>query len=269
MDWLRLESRLYWTVFTAAFLLVALWESSRPNRAWIVPATRRWTMHGILLLILMVTGTTLVRLSPVAAAIVAQGNPWGVLGFAVIPFPIRAAATILLLDLTKYFTHWLYHHVGFLWRIHRVHHSDPDFDVSTGARFHPLEPLLVQAADLGMILLLAPPPSAVLGARLLSTFINFWEHANANLPAWLEKSLESWMITPGLHRIHHSQGIVEQNRNLGEVFTFWDRLLGTYQRDPTGGDANLVVGLRGYQNARSLELMEMLTQPFQKERPPD
>ena len=142
MDWLRLESPAYWITFTASFLLVAVWESWRPNRECIVPAGQRWKMHGILLCIVMVVTTTIFRLSPVAAAIAAQGNPWGVLGFESIPFAVRAVAGFLLLDFTKYFTHWLYHHVSFLWPIHRVHHSDPDFDVSTGGRFHPLEPLV-------------------------------------------------------------------------------------------------------------------------------
>ena len=266
MDWLRLESPGYWIVFTASFLLVAVWESRRPNRECIVAVEQRWKMHGVLLCVIMVFTSTIFRLSPVAAAIAAHGNPWGVLGFESIPLPVRAVAGILLLDFTKYFTHWLYHHVGFLWPIHRVHHSDPDFDVSTGARFHPLEPILVQAVDIGMILLLAPPPGAVLVAKLAGVAMNFWEHANANLPAGWDRMLRRWIVTPGLHRIHHSEGIAEQNKNFGEIFPMWDRLLGTYQAEAVGGDEKLVVGLGGYQNARSLELGEMLIQPFRKER---
>lgn len=266
MDWLRLESPGYWITFVTVFLLVAVWESARPNRECLVPAARRWSMHGLLLIFVAALNTLLFRLTPVAAAMAAQGSSWGVLGFASIPFLVRAAATILLLDFTKYATHWLYHHVAFLWPIHRVHHSDPDFDVSTGARFHPLEPLLVQAADLGLILLLAPPPGAVLFAKVAGVASNFFEHANANLPAPLERALRGWVVTPALHRIHHSQEMAEQQRNLGEVFPWWDKLLGTYQAEASGGDAKLVVGLPGYQNERSVELREMLTQPFQSER---
>ncbi len=263
MDWLRLESPAYWIVFVATFLLVGAWESKRPLRENMVPAGRRWTMHGVLLAVLTILNTAIVRMTPVAAAVAAQGSPWGVLGFAGIPFAVRFAAAFLLLDFTKYFTHWLYHHVAFLWPIHRVHHSDPDFDVSTGARFHPLEPLLVQGVDLGLILLLAPPPSAVVAAKLASVASNFFEHANANLPAWLERRLRGWVTTPALHRIHHSEGIVQQNRNYGEIFSFWDRVLGTYQPEV---DGSMAVGLKGYRSRRSLELGEMLLQPFQKER---
>lgn len=266
MDWLRLESPAYWIAFVASFLLVAVWESSRPNRECLVPASRRWGMHGLLLTCVAALNTLLFRVTPVAAALAAQGSPWGVLGFAYIPYPVRAVAAILLLDFTKYATHWLYHHVAFLWPIHRVHHSDPDFDVSTGARFHPLEPLLVQSVDLGLILLLAPPPGAVLVAKVAGVLSNFFEHANANLPPPLERALRSWVVTPRLHRIHHSQGMLEQHRNYGEIFPWWDRLLGTYQAEPVGGDAKLVVGLPGYQNERSVQMREMLTQPFQKER---
>lgn len=266
MNWLNWESPAYWITFVASFLLVAVWESARSNRESLVPAGRRWSMHGLLLILVAALNTLLFRLTPVAAAVAAQGSSWGVLGFASIPFPVRAAATFLLLDFTKYATHWLYHHVAFLWPIHRVHHSDPDFDVSTGARFHPLEPLLVQAVDLGLILLLSPPPGAVLLAKLLGVASNFFEHANANLPPWLERGLRGWIVTPELHRIHHSQAMEEQRCNLGEVFPWWDKLLGTYQAEASGGDAKLVVGLPGYQNERSVELREMLTQPFQGER---
>jgi sterol desaturase/sphingolipid hydroxylase (fatty acid hydroxylase superfamily) len=153
--------------------------------------------------------------------------------------------------------------VGFLWPVHRVHHSDPDFDVSTAGRFHPIEPLLVGGADLAIILLLAPPPIAVFFAKLAGAFFNLWEHANASLPPHVDGILRRWMMTPTAHRIHHSQGIAEQNRNLGEILPWWDRIFGTYQ---AGDGGDLVVGLRGYQNCRSVELTEILKQPFRKER---
>ncbi len=138
--------------------------------------------------------------------------------------------------------------------------------MSTGARFHPLEPVLVQAVDLGLILLLAPPPAAVLFAKLAGVASNFFEHANASTPAWAERILRAGIVTPDLHRIHHSQGIVEQNRNFGEIFTCWDRLFGTYKGQTAGGDKALVIGVSGYQDPRSLEMGEMLTQPFHKDR---
>lgn len=262
MNWLRLESPAYWITFTASFLLVALWESKRPGHAWIVPAEQRWKMHGLLLLCILLLNTLVLRISPVAAAVVAQNEPWGVLAWPAIPFPVRFVAGFLLMDFIKYATHWLGHHVGFLWRVHRVHHSDPDFDVSTGARFHPLESLGVAAVDIGAIFLLAPPPAAVLCAKLVSVAFNSWEHANTNLPAAWDQALRRWVVTPTMHRLHHSEGIMEQNRNFAEILTWWDRLFGTYQP----GSATKQVGVRGYQDARSLELVEMLTQPFQEER---
>ena len=263
MDWLRFESPAYWTIFTISFLGIAAWESRSPHRPWMVPAERRWTRHGILLLIVAIFDTLVLRISPVAAAVLVQDKAWGILTWPSIPFVVRFAAGFLLLDLVKYAMHWLFHHVAFLWPVHRVHHSDPDFDVSTAGRFHPIEPLLVGGADLLLIVLLAPPPIAVLSAKLAGAFFNLWEHANATLPVALDRNLRRYIMTPTAHRIHHAEGIAEQNRNLGEIFPLWDRMFGTYRADDGAG---LRVGLRGYQNPRSLEIGEMLTQPFRRER---
>lgn len=262
MSWSRLESPLYWSLFAGVFLAVAVWESARGRSGLIVPAGRRWGFHGILLLIGAGCNTLVLRFSPVVAALAVAGHSWGLLNRTAIPFWVRAAATVLLLDFVRYGVHWLMHHVPWLWRIHTVHHSDPDFDVSTAARAHPLETIFTQASLLGVIAVCAPPPSAVLATELIAVFFSFFEHANARLPARWERWMRRAFITPDVHRIHHSERAGEQYHNLGEIFPWWDRLLGTYQAEPAGGQGKLVVGLRGYQTPASLNLGFMLTQPF-------
>jgi len=266
MEWRQLESVSYWTLFVVTFLVVGAWETRRLNRDWIVLAGRWWTVHGILLVVSAVISGAILRLSPVMAAVAVSGNSWGLLNQPSIPFVIRLAATVLLLDFMKYATHRMLHTIPWLWRIHRIHHADPDFDVSTAGRVHPVEFIFVQVGTLGTILLLAPPPSAVLTASLLASVFSFFEHANASLPGWWEKRLRLWIVTPDVHRIHHFERTWEQMTNYGEIFPWWDQLFGTFTAQPEG---KLIVGLRGYQDARSMGLKTLVKLPFDPARDPE
>ena len=266
MAWDQLESVSYWAVFIATFLLVAVWETRHPNRDWIVPAGRRWTVHGILLTVSAFISGVILGLTPVMAAVAASGNSWGLLNRAWMPYWVRLVITLLVLDFVKYATHRWLHTVPLLWRIHRMHHADPDFDVSTAGRVHPVEFLFMQGAAIGVIVLLAAPPSAVLVAKLIACVFSFFEHANASLPPRWEQRLRPWLVTPDLHRIHHSERPEEQVRNLGEIFPWWDQVLGTYKPQPEG---RLVVGLRGYQTIRSMGPEVLLTLPFRSTREPE
>ena len=144
-----------------------------------------------------------------------------------------------------------------------MHHADPDFDVSTAARVHPVEFIFVQGGTIGVILLLAPPPIAVLTSSLIASVFSFFEHANASLPNQWERFVRPWIVTPDLHRIHHSERPQEQTKNYGEIFPWWDRILGTYTPQPEG---RLVVGMRGYQDVRSMGLATIAMLPFHPER---
>jgi len=146
--------------------------------------------------------------------------------------------------------------------VHQVHHSDPDFDVSTAVRHHPAEVIFMQGAYLAAIAILAPPAGAVLVAELASCFQSFFMHANASLPSWVEKSLRSIYITPDMHRIHHSEEVSEQGRNLGDIFPWWDHLFRTYLAQPAAGQDGIVTGLKGIEHDRSLSPTFMLTSPF-------
>jgi len=263
LPWTRLEGAVYWITLAGVFLGVAIWESIAPCRKLSIPAERRWSRHGMLLAISFVLGSLVLRISPVALAVLAAANPFAPLRR--LPFAASCFATVIVLDLVQYAAHWSLHHVPVLWRIHEVHHSDPDFDVSTGARFHPIEVLLTQAAAGGAILVLAPPPAAVLCAEILKIGSNLLEHANASLPARVEGLIRRVFVTPDLHRIHHSADAAEQSRNLGQIFPWWDRLFGTYVGRPAAGAA-FKTGLEGFQNSGSLNLGFMLAEPFRTQR---
>ncbi len=264
MHWIRIESAAYWSVFVAAFLACAVWESFRPKRNF-SGTERRWGKHGILLIICTVASVALYRISPVVMAVNVTGSRFGLLNRSWLPFAVRCIIAILALDLVRYSTHRLSHSVGALWRFHQVHHSDPDFDISTALRVHPVEVVLTQGAYLLAVAVLAPPMVAVLIAELGSILQSFFSHANASLPRWVEKPLRAVFVTPDMHRIHHSEEVVEQYKNLSDIFPWWDHLFGTYVEKPAAGDDKIVTGLKGFQNERSLGIGFMLAQPFRKD----
>ena len=266
MPWERIESYSYWILFAATFLGVAVWESFRPRRELSTPPERRWGKHGLVLVVGTVISVGIYRVSPVVVAIAFAGNRYGLLNKPLIPFIGRCILAVLLLDFVKYAIHRAFHSVSFLWRVHQVHHSDPDFDVSTAARVHPIEIILTQAAYLSVTAMFAPPVAGVLIAELISAFQSFFGHANACLPGWVENPLRLVFVTPDMHRIHHSEEVEEQFANFGDSLPWWDYLLRTYRAAPAAGQKGMVVGLKGYQNAASLGLVFMLTQPFLPER---
>jgi sterol desaturase/sphingolipid hydroxylase (fatty acid hydroxylase superfamily) len=266
VSWIRIESYGYWLLFTATFLGVAIWESFRPKRDLCVPPGRRWSRHGILVIACTVISAGLYRVSPVIVALSFAGSRFGLLNKPWLPFLARCILAVLLLDLVKYSVHWALHSVPFLWRVHQVHHSDPDFDVSTALRVHPIEVVLTQGAYLGVIAMFAPPVVAVVVAELVSCIQSFFGHANASLPAWAEMVVRPVFVTPDMHRIHHSEEVREQYKNLGDIFPWWDHLFRTYLAAPAAGQDGIVYGLKGCQNDGSLGLAFMLGQPFLPER---
>jgi sterol desaturase/sphingolipid hydroxylase (fatty acid hydroxylase superfamily) len=269
VPWIRIESGAYWCVAVATFLGVAIWESFRAKQDLSVATGQRWRNHALVLLLSTVISAGLLRVSPVVMAAAVANNRVGLLNKPWLPFVVRCIFAVLLLDLVKYSMHRAFHSVPMLWRVHQVHHSDPDFDVSTAFRVHPFELLVVQGTYLAAVALLAPPLGAVVFAELAAGFESFFGHANARLPEWVETRLRLVFLTPDLHRIHHSEEVSEQTKNLGETFPWWDRLFGTYVPAPAAGQVGLITGLKGYQDAGSMSLGFMLRQPFMAERQGD
>ena len=262
MPWIQIEGAAYWSVFVAAFLGVAVWESFRTKRPLTTSAGRRWGSHGILFGIGAVIAAVVLRVNPVFTAALVSHSRFGLLNKNWLPFAARCILTVLLLDFVKYAVHRAHHSLPLLWRVHRVHHSDPDFDVSTAGRAHPVEMLLTHGATLAAIAVLAPPLGAVLAAELLACFQSFFEHANASLSPGTEVWLRRFIVTPDLHRIHHSREAWDQSRNLGEIFTWWDKLLGSFSAAPRAGEQSWTPGLEGFQGESALGVRFMLEQPL-------
>jgi sterol desaturase/sphingolipid hydroxylase (fatty acid hydroxylase superfamily) len=263
MPWAQIESRVYWAVFVVVFLAVAAWETFRPKLTLSTTVVPRWSRHGLLLIVSTVASVILYRTGPVIMAVNAAGSRFGVLNKQWSPFLVRCLLGILALDLVRYGVHRAYHSVSFLWRLHQVHHSDPDFDLSTGTRAHPLEVVITQGANLAAVAALAPPVIAVFIVELAFCAASFFGHANASMPGGLEKRLRWIFVTPDMHRIHHSEEIHEQCKNLGDIFPWWDHIFRTYLAEPAAGQQRMVVGMKGFQDKRSLGLAFMLLQPFQ------
>jgi sterol desaturase/sphingolipid hydroxylase (fatty acid hydroxylase superfamily) len=249
-------------VFAVAFVAVAAWESRRPARPLSVRETRRWSRHALVLAIGIAVTAVVYRISPVVLAAGMRGSAFGALNRPWLPAAAGWILAILLLDLVRYAAHRAHHAMPLLWRVHQVHHSDPDLDVSTGTRFHPIEMVVTQGVHLGAIALLAPPVGAVVVVELLIAMQSVLSHANASLPAWLERPLLLFWVTPGMHRIHHSDEVRDQNANFGDLFPWWDRLFGSYVPAPAAGAASLRPGLLGYQSDASVGIGFLLGLPF-------
>lgn len=261
------EGSLKWALPLLAFVIFALWETYHPRRILVASAARRWSGHAILSFLSYTSQGWIYRASAVVVASAASASRYGLLNRDAVPYWVRFVVAVLVLDLWRYGQHYLYHAVPVLWRIHQVHHADPDFDWSTSLRFHPGEALLSHGSHLAVIALLAPPALAVLLLEFAVLVENMFVHANVAIPSRIDAGLRRWLITPDMHRIHHSVEFSEQNTNFGIVFPWWDRLFGTYRQEPAAGHREMRVGLREVDVQQGVSLIGMLIQPFRAAAP--
>jgi sterol desaturase/sphingolipid hydroxylase (fatty acid hydroxylase superfamily) len=261
--WLSQGGRVESYVFLGALLLFALIETIAPLRIPKLSTPRRWLNHGVLFSVNTALNIVLFRGGTVAFAILIGSKGYGLLNRFPPPYLIRFAIGFLAVDLVRYASHRTYHRVPVLWRIHRVHHTDPDFDVTTGFRFHPFEALATQFCTFAAIALLGPPAWAVLAAEVVTLFQDVFEHANIEIPRTLDGILRVFLISPNLHRIHHSALVADQNRNFGTIFPWWDRVFSTYAAEPSVEPKTMTLGLDGYPDARSSSVLHTLTMPFE------
>ena len=250
-------------VFLAVFAALACWEHIAPARTPRLPRSRRWQANLGLALI----STLLVRLvipgSAIALALMAAAEGWGLFNRLPLPGWLAIPAAIVVLDLIVYLQHVLFHSVPALARLHAVHHADPDFDVTTGVRFHPLEILISAVIKLAAVAALGAPVLAVLAFEVLLNATVMFNHANVSLPRLLERAVRRLIVTPDMHRIHHSVIESERNSNYGSGLSVWDRLLGTYTRAPRG---ELDIGLSAWRDERTTaSLQGTLGMPFRHE----
>jgi sterol desaturase/sphingolipid hydroxylase (fatty acid hydroxylase superfamily) len=245
------------------FGMVALWERLAPSRRLSVSKPLRWASN----LGLAVLNTVLLRaLFPLAAvgfAEIAAKQGWGLFNILNLPNWMAIVLSVMALDLTIYLQHVMFHALPTLWRLHQVHHADRDFDVTTGLRFHPLEILLSMGIKIAAIFLLGPPVVAVLIFEILLNATAMFNHGNVSLSPQLDRLFRWLIVTPDLHRIHHSVIPHETNRNYGFNLPWWDYLFGTYRDRPSMGNQGMTIGLSEYQNTLRVEQLPwMLLLPF-------
>ncbi len=248
--------------FFGLLAAMAAWEVSSPRRRQTVPRLVRWPNN----LGIVVLDTLLVRLllptAAVGLALVAEAEGWGLFNVLATPWWLALVASVVLLDLVIYLQHVLFHAVPALWRLHRMHHADLEFDVTTGLRFHPVEILLSMAIKLVMVGALGPPAVAVLIFEVLLNATSMFNHGNVRIPAGLDRVLRWLVVTPDMHRVHHSAVRNETNSNFGFNLPWWDRLFGTYRAQPADGHEAMVIGIEQFRTPRDLWLDRMLLQPL-------
>ncbi len=249
--------------FVGTFVLVALWEVLAPRRALTLSRAVRWTSN----LGLVVLNTVLLRLVfPLAAvgmAAFCAANGWGLLNHFQVPFVVALPVAVITMDFMIWLQHVMVHAVPALWRLHQVHHADPDYDLTTGARFHPIEIVLSMLVKFASITVLGPPVVAVVVFEVLLNATAIFNHGNIRLPAALDRVLRWFVVTPDMHRVHHSVEDDETNSNFGFNLPWWDRLFGTYRAQPRAGHDRITIGIHGHSDPREVaRLPGMLLMPF-------
>ncbi|OUS10344.1 sterol desaturase [Gammaproteobacteria bacterium 54_18_T64] len=256
------EAQIRLSFFIGIFALMAGWELVAPRRSGQVTRRLRWPGN----LGIVVFNTLVIRVvmptTAVALALAGEAAGWGLLQQFDLPLWLASTLAIICLDLAIYLQHIMFHAVPVLWRLHRMHHADLAFDVSTGARFHPLEIIVSMAIKFMVITALGPPAVAVLVFEVLLNVLAMFNHANARLPLGLDRVLRRVIVTPDMHRVHHSVIPREANSNFGFNLSLWDRALGTYCAQPAAGHQEMGIGIDQFRSEDELRLGRMLAQPF-------
>lgn len=259
---LATESTIRLAIFLGVLAAMALWEVAAPRRRRDIPRVIRWTNN----LALAVVDTVILRLSfPILAvglAVMAEDRGWGLFNNIDAPVWVAVLVSMLLLDLAIYLQHVMFHAVPGLWRLHRMHHADLDFDATTGLRFHPVEILISMGIKLAVVAALGPPAIAVLLFEVILNATALFNHANIDLPRPVDRVLRLFVVTPDMHRVHHSVDPCETNSNYGFNLPWWDRLLGTYIAQPAKGHEGMEIGIEQFRTRRDLWLDRMLIQPL-------
>lgn len=254
--------------FFLIFTLMAVLELMAPRRPLTGKKMHRWgTNLGILVaatitarLVGQISGT----LVAVGMATLVAANGWGLFNLVALPIGIEIVLALIALDLAIWFQHVISHKVAFFWRMHRVHHADRDIDLTTALRFHPAEIVLSMAYKAAIVLMLGPAVWAVILFEIMLNGSAMFNHANVRLPLWLDRTLRTFMVTPDMHRVHHSVHRDEHDNNYGFFLSVWDRLFGTYTAQPRDGHSGMTIGLSPYQSEKPDEILWSLKLPVDR-----
>ena len=251
--------------FSGIFVLMAVWEILAARRQLTMAKGRRWIAN----LGLVVIDTAVVRLlfpaAAVAVAVAAEDSMWGLLHRVDLPYGLAVLLSIVLLDFAVYLQHAMFHAIPTLWRLHMVHHADVDFDVTTGIRFHPIEIVLSMLVKLSVVAVLGPPVLAVVLFEIALNGVVMFNHANVRIPIAFDRVLRLVIVTPDMHRVHHSVEDSEYSTNFGFNLSCWNRLFGTYVAQPARGHQDMTIGLPNFRDGAYQTLPRMLAMPFHKE----
>lgn len=265
-DWIMAnEKPLRSSIFFGMLIIMGLWEVISPRRTRVLTRLLRWSNNLLLLALNIAVARLLFPLAAVGVAGFVSSNGWGLMNVYEVPFTLAIVLSVIALDFIIYLQHVLVHAVPVLWRLHRVHHADPDIDVTTGLRFHPIEIVLSLLIKFAAIVVLGAPVIAVVIFEILLNAGAMFNHANVRLPLGLDKLLRWVIVTPDMHRIHHSVEDDEANSNFGFNLTWWDRLFGTYTVEPRNGHDGMKIGIHYYNDPKQVSWLHgLLTLPFRK-----
>ncbi len=250
--------------FFGIFAIMATWEIIKPKRVLLLPKTQRWLNNLGLVFFNSILLRLLFPAAAVGVAAFASEHGWGLLNYYSLPFALSVILSIVIMDFIIYLQHIMVHAVPLLWRLHRVHHADLDYDVTTGARFHPIEIILSMLIKFATIIVLGPPIIAVILFEIILNALAMFNHSNVGLPKPLEKYIRWFIVTPDMHRVHHSVEDDETNSNFGFNLTCWDRLFGTYRKYPRDGQLGMTIGIHHHKDPKQCnQFLGMLLLPFQ------
>ena len=256
------ESAIRLGVFLGVFILVAAAEMLAPRRALTTAKGKRWFGNLGIVFINTLTVRALFPVAAVGMALLADEHGWGLLNNVEMPYWLVVVIAVVALDFIIYLQHVMFHAVPALWRLHMMHHADLDFDVTTGARFHPVEIIISMLIKLAAISVLGPPVLAVLIFEVVLNATAMFNHSNWRIPVAIDRVLRLFVVTPDMHRVHHSVIARETNSNFGFNLPWWDRLFGTYRAQPEQGHEGMTIGLTQFRDPKRLTLPWMLALPF-------
>lgn len=251
-------------VFVSILLLMMSAEALFPRKTRVMGRAHRWTSN---LLLIVIDGLFVRLLFPIVAvgvAIIAADKNWGFFNIFDLPIWLEIILAIIILDMMIYWQHVASHHIPFLWAMHKVHHADRDIDVTTGSRFHPIEIGLSMAYKMVLVIILGAPVLAVILFELILNGCAMFNHSNVKLPLKFDRILRRFIVTPDMHRVHHSTIASETNSNYGFSLSLWDRIFGSYTAQPSQGHDGMVIGLKEYQNDGPASLTWSLLLPLGK-----
>ncbi len=248
--------------FTGMLAMVAIWETIAPRRSLTVPKGGRWFTNLSLAGINTAATRLILPVLPLGMAVMAREQGWGFLNMPLLPFWSKIILAVVALDFVIYLQHVLFHALPILWRLHRVHHTDLDLDVTSGNRFHPVEIVISASIKLAAVALTGAPTVAVIVFEVVLNATSLFNHGNIRIPVSLDRWLRLVVVTPDMHRIHHSVIPRETNCNFGFNLPWWDRLCGTYRPQPEKGHEEMTIGLSEFRDPSKLSLSRLLIQPF-------